>query len=396
MIDLAAVGFTLSIWAVPVITAITLHEAAHGWMAERLGDDTARRMGRVSFNPVRHVDPFGTLILPGILVLVGSPFVFGWAKPVPVAFHRLRNPKLDMVWVALAGPGINIALALVCSLLMHPLRPVDDRSPSSCGSIENLGNAIFANVVLACFNMLPILPLDGGRVLTGLLPGRLAWRYAQTRTLWPADRARPGLHRAACWRASWATTSARSAGADAHGPGGLPRPPVPDRVVGMSVPPEDAFIVDLDGFEGPLDLLLDLARAHKVDLAQISILELAEQFLAYLHGMQVRRLQIAAEYLVMAAWLAYLKSQLLLPPAERELDDAEAVVEDLGARLRRLEALRSAAAALQERPGLGERPLRARRARADGDRGDARCGGPASPTCSPPTARSCSGAAWRA
>ncbi len=105
MIDLAAVGFTLSIWAVPVITAITLHEAAHGWMAERLGDDTARRMGRVSFNPVRHVDPFGTLILPGILVLVGSPFVFGWAKPVPVAFHRLRNPKLDMVWVALAGPG---------------------------------------------------------------------------------------------------------------------------------------------------------------------------------------------------------------------------------------------------------------------------------------------------
>jgi len=122
----------------------------------------------------------------------------------------------------------------------------------------------------------------------------------------------------------------------------------------MSVPPEDAFIVDLEGFEGPLDLLLDLARAHKVDLAQISILELAEQFLAYLQGMQVRRLQIAAEYLVMAAWLAYLKSQLLLPPAERELDDAEAVVEDLGARLRRLEALRSAAAALQERPGLGE------------------------------------------
>ena len=179
MIDLAAVGFTLSIWVVPVITAITLHEAAHGWMAERLGDDTARRMGRVSFNPVRHVDPFGTLILPGILVLVGSPFVFGWAKPVPVAFHRLRNPKLDMVWVALAGPGINIALALICSLLMHPLRPfTTDLLP--LWIYRNLENAIFANVVLACFNMLPILPLDGGRVLTGLLPGRLAWRYAQT------------------------------------------------------------------------------------------------------------------------------------------------------------------------------------------------------------------------
>jgi segregation and condensation protein A len=116
----------------------------------------------------------------------------------------------------------------------------------------------------------------------------------------------------------------------------------------------DAFIVDLEGFEGPLDLLLDLARAHKVDLARISILALAEQFLAYLQGVQARQLQIAAEYLVMAAWLAYLKSQLLLPPAERELSDAEAMAEDLGERLRRLEALRIAAGSLQERPRLGE------------------------------------------
>jgi segregation and condensation protein A len=115
-----------------------------------------------------------------------------------------------------------------------------------------------------------------------------------------------------------------------------------------------AFIVDLDGFEGPLDLLLDLARAHKVDLAKISILDLAEQFLAYLRGMRARELQIAAEYLVMAAWLAYLKSQLLLPAVERDLDDAEAVAEDLGERLLRLEALRRAAAELQARPGLGE------------------------------------------
>ena len=115
-----------------------------------------------------------------------------------------------------------------------------------------------------------------------------------------------------------------------------------------------AFIVDLDGFEGPLDLLLDLARAQKVDLAGISILELAEQFLAYLRGVQARQLQIAAEYLVMAAWLAYLKSQLLLPPAERELEDVEALAEDLGARLRRLEALRRAAAELQAQPALGE------------------------------------------
>ena len=116
---------------------------------------------------------------------------------------------------------------------------------------------------------------------------------------------------------------------------------------------DTAFIVDLEGFEGPLDLLLDLARAHKVDLGRISILDLAEQFLAYLRNLQARELQIAAEYLVMAAWLAYLKSQLLLPPAERELDDAEAVAEDLGERLRRLEALRQAAESLQARPRLG-------------------------------------------
>jgi segregation and condensation protein A len=116
---------------------------------------------------------------------------------------------------------------------------------------------------------------------------------------------------------------------------------------------EDAFIVDLDGFEGPLDLLLDLARAQKVDLARISILALAEQFIAYLRGVQARKLQIAAEYLVMAAWLAYLQSQLLLPPAERELEDAEGAAEDLGERLRRLEALRRAAELLQERPRLG-------------------------------------------
>ncbi len=114
-----------------------------------------------------------------------------------------------------------------------------------------------------------------------------------------------------------------------------------------------AFIVDLDGFEGPLDLLLELARAHKVDLATISILDLAEQFLAYLRGVQARQLQIAAEYLVMAAWLAYLKSQLLLPPAERELADAQAIAEDLGDRLRRLEALRRAAEILRGRPRLG-------------------------------------------
>ena len=179
MIDLAAIGQTLSVWAIPVVTAITLHEAAHGWAADRLGDDTARRLGRISFNPIRHIDPVGTIMLPGMMVLLGSPFVFGWAKPVPVAFHRLRHPKRDMVWVALAGPAINLLLAVLAALAMHPVQPWTDQL-LPLWIYRNLENAIFANIILACFNMLPILPLDGGRVVTGLLPGRLAARYAST------------------------------------------------------------------------------------------------------------------------------------------------------------------------------------------------------------------------
>ena len=177
MTDFAALGQSLSVWLVPVVTAITLHEAAHAWVADRLGDDTARSLGRVSFNPIRHVDPFGTLVLPGILLLLNAPFLFGWAKPVPVAFHRLRHPKRDMIWVALAGPGINIALALAAGLLLQLVGQLNS-SPVTLWIWENLKNAIFANVVLACFNMLPIPPLDGGRVVTGLLPRELAWRFA--------------------------------------------------------------------------------------------------------------------------------------------------------------------------------------------------------------------------
>ena len=172
MMDLAGVAYQISVWALPVIIAITFHEAAHGWMAERLGDDTARRLGRVTLNPVKHVDPFGTIILPGLLLLLRAPFIFGYAKPVPVAFHRLNNPKRDMIWVALAGPGMNIVLALVSAVGLRYAMHLPDFAVG--WGVANLERSILINVVLAVFNMVPIPPLDGGSVLAGVLPYRLA------------------------------------------------------------------------------------------------------------------------------------------------------------------------------------------------------------------------------
>jgi Zn-dependent protease len=164
--------YDVSVWVLPLVFAITFHEAAHGFVAHRLGDNTAYELGRVSFNPLRHIDPFGTVVLPGILLLSHSPFLFGYAKPVPVNFRALRNPRIGMVLVALAGPATNIALALVAALAFHFLAFV----PASAAQwiADNLKNALVINVVLAIFNMLPIPPLDGGRVAVGLLPRFLA------------------------------------------------------------------------------------------------------------------------------------------------------------------------------------------------------------------------------
>jgi len=162
-----------SVWVLPLVIAITFHEAAHGFVAHRLGDNTAFELGRVSFNPLRHIDPFGTLTLPAILLLSHSPFLFGYAKPVPVNFRNLRNPRIDMVWVALAGPATNIVLALLAAAAFHALPLVPENSAQWIA--DNLKNALVINVVLAVFNMLPIPPLDGGRVAVGLLPRVLAY-----------------------------------------------------------------------------------------------------------------------------------------------------------------------------------------------------------------------------
>lgn len=175
--DFSTIGAALSVWLVPVILAITFHEAAHGWVAERLGDPTARLQGRVTFNPIKHIDPFGTLILPGMLLLFQAPVLFGYAKPVPVNFSRLRRPKRDMIWVALAGPVTNIALAFVSALALRTIYPPTGDVTDWLG--QNLINSMQINILLAIFNLLPIPPLDGGRVLTGLLPHPYAWRFAQ-------------------------------------------------------------------------------------------------------------------------------------------------------------------------------------------------------------------------
>ena len=172
--------YVASTWVIPVILAVTLHEAAHAFVARFLGDDTASRLGRVSLNPLKHIDPVGTILLPGILLLARSPFLFGYAKPVPVNFSALRNPRRDMAWVAAAGPAMNIALATVAALAFHLVGFLPMNSAHWVA--ENLQNALIINVILAIFNLFPQPPLDGGRIAAGLLPDALAVPLARPRS----------------------------------------------------------------------------------------------------------------------------------------------------------------------------------------------------------------------
>ena len=178
--DIDGIIQKISIWALPVLLAIILHEVAHGWVAEKLGDNTARWMGRLTLNPIKHIDPVGTILIPLGLVLLGSPFLFGYAKPVPIDFRKLRNPKRDMIWVALAGPATNLILALLSTALLALVMTL----PASLfWIIEPLAMmcqaSIIINMVLCIFNLIPLPPLDGGRIAVGLLPGPLAWQLSR-------------------------------------------------------------------------------------------------------------------------------------------------------------------------------------------------------------------------
>lgn len=170
----------IATWLVPLVVAIVFHEVAHGLVAKKLGDKTAEESGRLTLNPIKHIDPFGTVILPLLLAISHAP-VFGWARPVPVNYARLRNPRRDMVLVALAGPGMNLLLALVGAIVLAAtlyLSP-DPNSLAAGLIVANALNFVLINIFLGVFNLLPVPPFDGGHVIEGLLPAPLAIRFRQ-------------------------------------------------------------------------------------------------------------------------------------------------------------------------------------------------------------------------
>jgi len=182
-IDELTLAGKIAIWALPVIFAITVHEVAHGWVASKLGDNTAKRLGRLTLNPMSHVDLVGTLIVPAVLLFLGG-FIFGWAKPVPVNFGLLRHPKRDMVYVAIAGPLANLVMAILWAVVLKLGLLYANSNESVAMPLIYMGYAgIFINAILMMLNLLPILPLDGGRVLAGLLPNSLSRQYSRTEPL---------------------------------------------------------------------------------------------------------------------------------------------------------------------------------------------------------------------
>lgn len=203
-LNLQAIAQTLALFAVPVLLAITLHEVAHGYVARHFGDVTAHAQGRISLNPLRHIDLLGTVVVPLVILLLSAgKFLFGWAKPVPVNYSALRRPRQHMAWVAAAGPAANLAMALAWAVLLRIAIALSDRSAEwtevaqlhgtsglvtvvtahGQGSVEYLigvaAAGVLVNLVLMLLNLLPIPPLDGGRILTSLLPSRAAWRFAK-------------------------------------------------------------------------------------------------------------------------------------------------------------------------------------------------------------------------
>lgn len=167
------------IWVIPVIFAITAHEVAHGWVAMKLGDRTAQMMGRLTLNPFKHIDPLGTILVPGLLLMMGG-FIFGWAKPVPVTYQNLRKPKTDMAWVALAGPMANLVMAVIWALATKIGFELYQSGTAVGEPMLYMGVAgVLINTMLMMLNLLPLPPLDGGRILVSLLPGPLAWQVGR-------------------------------------------------------------------------------------------------------------------------------------------------------------------------------------------------------------------------